>query len=225
MPAALAAGVWEDYYALLEKYRRAGTIRGTVVTGYYYKEKAAPLKKEKGYFFSDGPNKYVNYGDVILLNNEAYSITLDKRNKVLMVSNAPGRETVDELTKAMQGPWKDSAEQRKRVVLVNTVNDTDRKVFEMNIKEGQYEKIIYEFSGSSGLIRKITYVFRKQEQFASNPTRVEVEYRDLMVNVPVDKNTFSEKSLVRIKKDEVIPAEGYRNYSVLDYRKLQKYGK
>lgn len=218
------AGEWEDYYALLRKHQEAKQLNGSVVTRYFYEGNKTPLKTEHGSFVIDGSKKYVNYEGHLLIQNEKYNITVDRENKVVMVNNALKEESND-VIKDIGTFGKDSARFRNSVSLVNTKNDQNSKVFELkfNSDKTQYEKIIVEFASKSGLVKKISYLWRKSAQYKSNPVKVEIDYAGLASGNPASKSTFSEEQVARIKGDNIKPLKLYEDYKVIDYRNIQKY--
>lgn len=217
-------GDWDDYYFLLRKHREVKQLNGSVVTRYFYEGNKTALKTERGSFVIDGAQKYVNYQGHLLVQNEKYNVTVDKDNKVVMVNHAPKAEE-DGLLKDAGAFGRDSARFRNSVTLTNTKSDKTSKTYELSFKDAgkQYEKIILEFSPQTGLVRKVTYLFRKAAQYKSNPTKVEIEYTSLSVGQPAPKGTFEEAQIARIKGKDIKLVKAYGDYKVIDYRNIQQY--
>ena len=219
LPALMRAGDWEGYYRLLRKHRDAKQISGHIVTRYYYADKQAPLKTEKGHFYVDGFNSYVNYEGQIALANEKYIVSADKHNKVLMVNRAEGKEQLQALLPG-DGFAADSASLQKSVTLSTLKSSAELVVFQLIYKdaESQYEKAEMVFAAGTGVLKKVVYHFRKNSKYRSNPVKVEIEYVGLTINQPAPKGTFNEEQLARISAASVKPAKSYEDYTILDYR-------
>lgn len=218
---AIKADAWDEYLDLIIKYQTIKSIKGSVTTKYYLESINKVSKTENGEFKIAENRKWLNYDNVISISNDKYQITVDKTNKYVMLSNGNSKEAIDKVIAGMKPISKDSLAKLKNVAQMNkSITATGDKVFEMIFPEDNaYKKISLQFT-NDGVFSKMTYEFNREKD-KGYPYKVEIIYKDLILNGEIDSEEFSEKKILTIKGDNVKLLDKYNTYKLLDYRKLQ----
>ena len=218
---ALKADAWDEYWDLITKYKNIKSIKGTIITNYYLENANKISKIETGEFIINQNKKWLNYGNIILLNNDKFQITIDKVNKYVMLNKANTKEEVDKIISGIKPITKDSLINLRKIVQMNqSTNANGDKLFEMIFpKDYAYKKIDLQFT-SHGIFSKMIYEFNRNKDKAY-PYKVEIIYKRLILNSTIVPEEFSEKKILTIKGNDVKLLDNYSAYKLLDYRKLQ----
>jgi len=96
------------------------------------------------------------------------------------------------------------------------VNTATEKRIQIVDAESSYKRIEISLDPESSTLRQIVYVFRDRDVKQGKAARVVIDYRQVSLNKPLDRALFSEATYIRKRSGNLVPADAYRQYRIID---------
>ena len=197
-----------------------------------------PTEREKVWMCKMGENFHikqyntefiVNSKYVLMINNQSRIIGIDYKKKE--VKPHQPSQTEIEANKSLSKAFSDlvvslgvdslNKSQKKEITLSYLGKIDKSKVYRFNYAYGEYTQITVYFSLKTGLLQKISCVYREPmevEKGVFNQVRVDFVYQKQIKGSELNESMFSFDDVLSVNtKGEVILTEKYSNYSVINH--------
>lgn len=207
-----AQNIKEDIQKINENYVIEGSfqqeIRFQLFASYETKE---ALQSYTALIQKEGKSSYMKRGKVESLSNENFSLLVDHESKAIILQGAVQKDM-------------SSISDVKLDSMLSLCSKTEFESKKGNLgihhfyfKDYRYDKVSFEFSRSSYLIKKMTLYSRADE----SPMRVEISFFNVRKQPNFPKNTFSANRYLDQKAGVYSPNANYSDYQLLNYLSKQ----
>lgn len=194
------------------RFEDAENLELKVVVKVFDDQSDKPLQEQNIQIKKRGKEFFYVLDDISMLLNDRYLITVDHQNRTLSYKTRSVDEVITENPLAKLNM--DS--------VLNLVEDPElvRKSgdilqFIMQQKTGEIKTLNVWVDQSVPRITSLSYYYKSRDSKADY--RVKIDYPLLNNNPVFDRKVFSEKQFLTREGDSFVPAQKYRDYSVLNY--------
>lgn len=154
--------------------------------------------------------------DRISLMNPSCVLMVDTRQRLILYRER-GKDAAAEAPPADLSQLNiDSLISSKSANLSYLVNTATEKRILYKDPQSPYKRLEISLDPATFTMTQILYVFSDAQQKAGQPARVQITYRNMSLNKPLSKALFAESAYLQKKSGQLVPAEKYKNFKIVD---------